>query len=57
MRCDSVSIMKYFFENLETNDERWNFIEEYFLGVDLMKKYNIETAVKSPAIEDIEIPF
>ena len=34
--------MIYFFENIKTNEERWDFIEEYFLGVNLIDKYKIE---------------
>ena len=28
----SVEIMTYFFQNKMTNEERWNYIEDYFLG-------------------------
>ncbi len=42
MHYASVDYMTYFFENLKTNEERWNFIEDYFLGIDLYKKYHIE---------------
>ena len=24
---------RYFFESLQTNEERWDFIERYFLGM------------------------
>ena len=34
--------MTYFFEKLSDNESRWNFIEDYFLGVNLYEKYNIE---------------
>jgi ATP-dependent DNA helicase RecQ len=29
---EGVQIMKYFFENLESDTERWDFIEDYFNG-------------------------
>lgn len=42
MHYSSVDFMTYFFEKLSDNESRWNFIEDYFLGVDLYEKYNIE---------------
>lgn len=32
----SVEIMEYFFTNNLSNEERWNFIEDYFLGKDVV---------------------
>lgn len=29
---EGVQIMKHFFENLESDTERWDFIEDYFNG-------------------------
>lgn len=34
----SVRILRHFFENLTTDDARWNFIERYFLGEDVMSE-------------------
>ena len=42
MHYSSVDFMTYFFEKLNDNESRWNFIEDYFLGVDLYEKYNVE---------------
>lgn len=42
MHYSSVDFMTYFFEKLSDNESRWNFIEDYFLGVNLYEKYNIE---------------
>lgn len=48
MHCDSVRLMKYFFENLKSNEERWDFVEEYFLGVNLIEKYNLAKETSPP---------
>ena len=31
-----LAILTHFFNELQTNEERWNFIEEYFLGYDVL---------------------
>ena len=50
MHYDSINYMTYFFKNLKTNEQRWNFIEDYFLGR-VEEKYNVprisKTNVKS----------
>lgn len=38
---DDVKIMTHFFTKLTTNEERWRYIEDYYLGTDLEEKYNI----------------
>ena len=38
---DSVCYMTHFFEKLKTDDERWQFIEDYFLG-QVENKYDID---------------
>lgn len=45
LHINSVRYMKYFFENLRTDEERWQFIEDYFLG-QVEKKYNIPKEIK-----------
>ena len=40
MHQESVCYMKYFFTELKTDEERWEFIENYFLG-NIKKNYNI----------------
>ena len=47
MHYSSVDFMTYFFEKLSDNESRWNFIEDYFLGVNLYEKYNIEKNKKT----------
>lgn len=47
MHYSSVDFMTYFFENLTNNESRWDFIEDYFLGVNLYEKYNIKQTVKN----------
>lgn len=44
LHYDSVRYMTYFFTQLRTDDERWQFIEDYFLG-QVENKYNIEDAI------------
>ena len=34
-----VDIMVRFFSELKTNEERWNFIEDYFLGHDVLENF------------------
>lgn len=57
MHYDSINYMTYFFKCLKTNSERWDFIEDYFLGR-VEEKYDIprirKTNVKSidVSIED-----
>ena len=34
---NSTEILRRFFTDLKTDEERWNFIEDYFLGYDLLK--------------------
>lgn len=41
LHYSSVDYMAYFFEKLNNNEQRWEFIEDYFLGVDLHEKYGI----------------
>ena len=37
---DDVAILSYFFQNGQmTDDERWTYIEDYFLGRDVFEKY------------------
>ena len=44
----SVNYMKYFFENLKSDKERWQFIEDYFLGnVENNEKYEIPKIMKT----------
>ncbi|MCI7345619.1 MAG: DEAD/DEAH box helicase [Eubacterium sp.] len=38
-----VSVLLRFFNELSKDDERWNYIEDYFLGYDVL--YNIESAI------------
>jgi len=54
MHYSSVDFMTYFFENLTNDEDRWNFIEDYFLGIDLYEKYNIEknNKIKIKKIDD-----
>ena len=40
LHYDSVRYMTYFFTQLKNDDERWQFIEDYFLGK-IESKYNI----------------
>jgi len=37
---NSIEWMKYFFEKLTNDEERWNAIEKYFLGSELEELYN-----------------
>lgn len=46
LHYSSVNYMKYFFEKLDTDEDRWQFIEDYFLGV-VEDKYNIEPISKA----------
>ena len=46
LHYDSKRYMKYFFEQLKTDEERWNFIEDYFLGR-VEEKYDIPKEIKS----------
>ena len=43
LHYDSVRYMTYFFTQLKNDDERWQFIEDYFLG-QIESKYDIEDA-------------
>lgn len=43
----SVKILDYFFKGLNSDEERWNYIEDYFLGEDVLDKYK---TAQSPAI-------
>ena len=43
LHYDSVCYMTYFFTQLKNDDERWQFIEDYFLG-QIESKYDIEDA-------------
>lgn len=47
LHFSSVDFMTHFFEKLSTNEERWSFIEDYFLGTDLYSKYNVEKIEKT----------
>lgn len=38
----SCDLMKHFFTELESDEDRWSFIEDYFLGRDLLETENIE---------------
>lgn len=40
-----ISILLYFFNNLKTNDERWNYIEDYFLGYDVLRMKRMKTII------------
>lgn len=42
----SVKILNYFFRTLKTDSERWNFIEEYFLGKDVINSNDSDTIVE-----------
>lgn len=46
LHYDSKRYMKYFFEQLKSDEERWNFIEDYFLGR-VEEKYDIPKEIKS----------
>lgn len=46
MHEESVNYMKFFFEKLNTNEERWQFIEDYFLGR-VKEKYQIDVEHKT----------
>lgn len=35
-----VEILKKFFLDLKTKEERWNYVEDYFLGENVLEKYN-----------------
>jgi hypothetical protein len=41
-----ISVLLHFFNKLKTDDERWNYIEDYFLGYDVL--CNNEPIVTSP---------
>lgn len=41
-----VSVLMHFFNDLKSDDERWNYIEDYFLGYDVLA--NTEPVVISP---------
>lgn len=45
----SVKILRHFFENLKTDSERWDFIERYFLGEDVLSE------IKSVSTDNPEI--
>ncbi|HPF83055.1 MAG TPA: hypothetical protein PLV83_02670 [Bacilli bacterium] len=54
MHCDSINYMTYFFKDLKTNKERWDFIEDYFLSrvegkhiIPKISKTNIKSIDKS----------
>ena len=57
MHYDSINYMTYFFKDLKTNEQRWDFIEDYFLGR-VEGKYDVpkisKTTVKSidKSVED-----
>lgn len=38
----SVKILDYFFRNLDNDIDRWDFIEDYFAGEDVVKEYEEE---------------
>lgn len=38
----SVKILDYFFRNLKNDEERWDFVEKYFLGEDIEEKIDQE---------------
>lgn len=44
-----VAILRKFFNNLKTNEERWNYIEDYFLGYDVLE------SAAEPATEMIKM--
>lgn len=46
LHYNSVNYMKYFFENLDNNEDRWQFIEDYFLG-NIEEKYDIKQISKT----------
>lgn len=46
LHCESVGLLKYFFEKLNSNTERWDFIEKYFLGEDLCSQLNVKYKFK-----------
>lgn len=41
-----VLILNKFFNVLETDEDRWNYIEEYFLGYDVLSDVSVETKGK-----------
>ena len=50
---DSTKIMEYFFTTLTNDEERWNFIENYFLGqVDIDSLISDEGEVKNTKVVD-----
>ena len=46
LHYDSIRYMKYFFEVLKDDNERWNFIEDYFLGK-VEENYDIPKVTKT----------
>lgn len=46
MHYDSINYMTYFFKDLKTKEERWNFIEDYFLGR-VESKYDVPRISKT----------
>lgn len=51
LHYDSMRYMKYFFTKLNTDEERWDFIEDYFLGR-VEEKYKIPKDLKSDDIDE-----
>ena len=55
----SVRILRHFFENLITDDERWSFIERYFLGEDVLNEIihvSTDKPLENHPIESYIIP-
>ena len=49
-----VEVLLQFFNGLETNEERWNYIEDYFLGYDVLcnvKPMNVKSVKMSRSID------
>lgn len=54
MHYNSIKYMTYFFTELNNDIDRWNFIEDYFLGnIDRNDKWNIKS-IKTTGDESIE---
>lgn len=48
-----VRILNTFFNVLSTDQQRWNFIEEYFLGYDVLSGVTVETKAKTTELAKV----
>lgn len=49
-----VSVLLRFFNNLKTDQERWDYIEEYFLGYDILCNTAAEPVKPVPMVKSID---